>query len=138
MSIKRRQFVKTTSAASLAICGGLGGFVSGCTPVRYLNASVDDKGMSVEKSQWTEGEFVLIKNPKLPAPIYLSKQKDQIVALLLECTHKKCEVRPGTQILKCPCHGSEFTNTGEVLTGPADKDLRHFEVSEDQTHIYIR
>jgi cytochrome b6-f complex iron-sulfur subunit len=63
--------------------------------------------------------------------------KDEYVATLLECTHRGCGLKVGGGVFTCPCHGSEFSTTGEVLEGPADENLKTYEIEIDNENIYI-
>jgi cytochrome b6-f complex iron-sulfur subunit len=50
------------------------------------------------------------------------------VALTAQCTHEACVVSLGSGTsFVCPCHGSEFDTSGQVLVGPASAPLRQFQ-----------
>jgi Rieske Fe-S protein len=53
-------------------------------------------------------------------------------ALTAICTHEGCTVTGfATDHLVCPCHGSQYTLTGQVIQGPAPASLTRYTVSLD-------
>ena len=52
----------------------------------------------------------------------------EVVAFSAVCPHEGCSVLPDTGQLTCPCHGSQFSLSGEVTRGPAQSDLQPFAV----------
>ena len=134
--MERREFLKS----SVAVCFAMGVFsLEGCVNYKSVSAEEESGKLKVKKSDFVNEKFVLINSVKASAPIYLSKQEDNsYIALLMLCTHKSCEVKPQGNVLVCPCHGSEFSNSGKVLKEPADKDLAQFKTTADENYIYIQ
>lgn len=59
-------------------------------------------------------------------------EKGRVFAIDSACTHIKCDVtwNNAEKSWDCPCHGSRFSYTGEMLTAPARKDLEIVEIQE--------
>jgi Rieske Fe-S protein len=60
--------------------------------------------------------------------IAVLRVQEEIYALNLTCTHLGCTVSVTPTELVCPCHGSTFSRTGEVLRGPAARPLQRLAV----------
>lgn len=53
------------------------------------------------------------------------KQENKIDVLSSKCTHLGCIINKFVDgHFVCPCHGSEFSETGKVVRGPANKPLK--------------
>lgn len=90
------------------------------------------------KDKKVERKYVLLKSEKFDFPICVFKlSEENYSALLMECTHKGCELHNQGEFLVCPCHGSEFSNKGVVQNPPADQNLKTFSVKTDIDHIYV-
>ncbi|MCA9691877.1 MAG: Rieske 2Fe-2S domain-containing protein [Myxococcales bacterium] len=50
---------------------------------------------------------------------------DRYTALSTECMHRGCTVtwKADERLFACPCHGSQYTQAGEVSRGPTKKPL---------------
>ncbi|HLG34460.1 MAG TPA: ubiquinol-cytochrome c reductase iron-sulfur subunit [Bacteroidia bacterium] len=142
----RRDFLKNTSGV-IAACatGAMASYLESCTSIKYVSAVEKDGKLTVSKPEFGDQLFVIVKSRATPFPVYLAKTacKNQgggpeiYSALLMRCTHKQCEVKPEGNILRCPCHGSEFSASGKVLKEPAFADLQQFAVTHDDHIIYI-
>ena len=134
----RKEFIKQCGFYCLAAIGA-GILLEGCKAPYYAPNTISGNKISIRKADFLEHKFILVKNERLQAPIYVSKLNEQeYSAVLMLCTHKGCELNPASNFLVCPCHGSEFSNTGKVLSPPAEQDLKKFNVSTDNENIYIQ
>ena len=66
----------------------------------------------------------------LVTPIAVTRVSEtEVVAVSRVCTHEGCIVAlpsaSGTT-LDCPCHGSRFRSSGQVVNGPANRPLFRF------------
>jgi len=56
------------------------------------------------------------------------------------CTHGACTVgyAPEAHRLECPCHGSRFSEEGQVLRGPATRPLFAYDVAREGDSLFLR
>jgi len=137
----RRNFIKTISGSTVALCCGgvgMGILMEGCTTIKQINTTITNNKITVNKTEFEGNKFIILNNDQLQTPIYLNKINEQnYAALLMLCTHKNCDVKPTGSFLTCPCHGSEFDNDGKVLKGPATANLTAYQTQIKETTIII-
>lgn len=78
---------------------------------------------SVDRVGQNEGRIVSHAGKKVAA---YRDDAGQLTLLAPQCTHLKCLVKwnSADRTWDCPCHGSRFRPTGEVLSGPAEQPLQ--------------
>ena len=59
------------------------------------------------------------------------RQGAGFIALDLACTHLGCTVTASENGFACPCHGSRFSSSGQVLAGPASSSLRRLAIERE-------
>lgn len=134
MKASRRSFVVatgTTLAGTLAGCGGGGSSPSTPStpaptptpaPSGELHLPLMGVGETVAASARLVGELV--------TPLAVTRLGEaEAVTVSRICTHESCTVAlPGAPgaTLDCPCHGSRFRTSGQVVNGPAARALSQF------------
>ncbi|MGB8932061.1 MAG: ubiquinol-cytochrome c reductase iron-sulfur subunit [Anaeromyxobacteraceae bacterium] len=129
----RRHFVTAMAATTLSL--GIGGAVAECS--RFLKPNVLYEPSRVfkvgELGSFPIGSRTVIEE----RGVEVVRERDGIHAVSLVCTHLGCLLRPVENDSElgyaCPCHGSTFSLAGEVLGGPAPRDLPWYEVYVDPT-----
>src|SRR3990167_5291559 len=141
----RRTFLKNTSVICVA---GIMGMLSldSCKNIKTCTAGNPKKNILtvpvsefsyVQKEQKLEYTFILVRHDCIPYSIALYKKPDGIYsAINMVCTHNHCDLNATKTEITCPCHGSEFTTDGKVLTGPASINLITYKTEIKNETIY--
>ena len=134
-SCNRREFVKDTLTGIGTVAFGSFMLVnqSGCSSPTEPNNS--DKTITVDLSL-SENSALLVVGGALALGsnvidskgILLYRQSDtNVLAFSRNCTHNSCTIdsfQNGTST--CPCHGSQFNTSGNVVGGPAVNPLTQY------------
>lgn len=130
--MNRREFLEAGAVG----CTGLS--LTGCIGFQYVNSSLSGNRLVILKSDFGSGRFALVDAPGLALPLYVYRLDDGgYSAVSTRCMHRGCQVEPVAEHLVCPCHGSEYSNIGEVLKGPTLEPLRTLPVVSDLDRIII-
>ncbi len=80
-------------------------------------------GVPTEDLRRCEGQVTKIEGKK--RAVYLDEHGKRTVLSPI-CPHMGCLVawNSAEKTWDCPCHGSRFTATGEVISGPAESNLK--------------
>jgi cytochrome b6-f complex iron-sulfur subunit len=128
--MNRRAFLSWGAAGFVGLCSGVA--VSLGAVVRYLVPSVfyePPQSFKIgDPADFPFGPPTFLADEK----IYVFRDRDKGFAVASAvCTHLGCTVAyfPSDQKFHCPCHGSVFARTGNVIHGPAPRPLQWFEVT---------
>jgi cytochrome b6-f complex iron-sulfur subunit len=137
--VNRREFLERVErvSAGAAACG-LTLSLGGCLRFNYVSTTLAGNRLLVFKEEIGDSRFVLVQPPGYLLPLYLYRLTDDSwSAVSTRCMHRGCQVEPVADHLICPCHGSEYTNTGDVLKGPTQLPLRRFVVTVEGDRLAI-
>ncbi len=131
--MKRRDFIKSSSVVGgsslLYACGG--------RTIKPLTVPQQGSTLSINKSALNNGQL-LIAHPNERYPISIAELNDgSYAACLMQCTHQKCETAPNENGYICPCHGARYDKRGKVTKGPAEQDLKRFDIQDLGTELTL-
>jgi cytochrome b6-f complex iron-sulfur subunit len=119
-------------ATVLESCGGgsptsPGG--AGANPLPVVNGTASGSSISVTVTGTAlanTGALALVRTSA--GDVLVARTgADTFVALSAACTHQSCEITGyAGQDFVCPCHGSQFSTSGQVVQGPAFVALPQF------------
>ena len=125
----------TCGGGLLAACGGGGGATPDAAgPAASAGGTGAPPGGGSSRASLGKlsdipvGGAVEARTPDGTRVLLMQPSEGEVVALNASCPHEGCFVLPDGQQLTCPCHGSQFTLSGEVTRGPAESDLQPFPV----------
>jgi len=91
-----------------------------------------NKKLYKENFEKLEFDSVLSLGFTFSEKVIIYKTENELTAFSSRCTHLGCTINQTDGVnLVCGCHGSKFSPKGEVMQGPAQKNLialeHHFE-----------
>ena len=148
VALTRRTFcVQAYGAVSLA---ALGSILTGCggsptspsaPSLPTINASVANgvASISIDSASplATVGGAALVQSTSGMFLVARTAQ-NAFTALTAICTHEGCTVSGfENQTYVCPCHGSRYSTSGTVISGPAPSSLRSFQTQFNNNVLTI-
>ena len=120
----RRDLIKIVRNGFLYLSGALalGGLL------RFLEFQTEPAPITVFELGPAENYPVGSRTVITQVPALLIHSQSGFSALSLVCTHLGCTLETKGDSFACPCHGSRFDNSGNVMQGPASQALHALRV----------
>lgn len=137
--MNRRGFLHGVECAALGAAAAAFTLpLAGCLGFQYVHGMPVGSRMRVRRTELGELSTALVDVPGLRLPVHLFRRDDgSFGATSTQCTHRGCQVEAVQSRFVCPCHGSEFTQEGAVLHGPAELPLVRFAVTVTDEYVEI-
>jgi Rieske Fe-S protein len=122
--------------AAAALVPAVGGCTQGGSDLPSASTSTCANGVCIDLTQPANaalaqpGGAMLVDADK-DTIMVIRVSATEVIALSAICTHAGCSMNfdAQTALVVCPCHGSEFDETGHVVHGPARTPLKVYTAS---------
>jgi arsenite oxidase small subunit len=140
LSYSRREFVRVFVGfgAAIAFAVGLGSIKLPAPSAQKLQTtttahSIQAAGAIANTNDLVVNSPVYFEYPSGYPSMLLKKADGSLIALSMLCTHVccQCSYDNGSNAIFCPCHGSLFDQSGNVVRGPANLPLPKIELNVD-------
>jgi len=141
LNLTKRGFLK--SLVGLAGAIGIGvllssikistGSTSSTSTIQTATQSGNAQGSIANINNLKVGDPLSFEYPAGYPNVLLKKPDGSLIALSLLCTHVccVCTYDPASDAVYCPCHGSVFDGSGNVVQGPASSPLPKVQLRVD-------
>lgn len=125
--VTRRDFLGL-AAFGTAILASLGALAAGLRFVKADLYSEESKKFKIGRIE----NFPVGTTRKIDEKnVFIFSDDDGLYAISAVCTHLGCIVSLAEFGFQCPCHGSKYTQAGNVIGGPAPRPLEWFEIAQE-------
>lgn len=143
--MERRDFIRNCGF----ICFGGVAYATvlqSCVTTKTVQGQIEESHLAIDLKEFENvkkgvtgfHKYVIVHNDALQYPICVYRfSASEYKALYMQCTHQGAELQVFGDKIQCPAHGSEFSNTGTVESGPATQNLRTFQTALSSTHLKI-
>jgi cytochrome b6-f complex iron-sulfur subunit len=125
--VTRRDFLGLAAFGS-AILASIGALAGG---LRFVKADLYSEESKKFKIGRVENFPVGITRKIDEKNVFIFSDDDGLYAISAVCTHLGCIVSLAEYGFQCPCHGSQYTQDGNVIGGPAPRPLEWFEIDQE-------
>jgi len=118
----RRELLRTLVVVGASTC--MAGIAGGCGPAFGIVNAGNASDLAIGDVKAVPG-----------APVAIARDAQGVYAMTLICTHESCDMSQNGSVtssgIQCDCHGSRFDRNGNVVLGPAQSPLQHYQVTAD-------
>ena len=118
----RREFVAVCSALSISACSSKN--------ITAMKISIGKTTDFKDGVSFLDFYRIVLRKRQENGKVYLS-----VMSKL--CTHQSCLLNQDSTSYLCPCHGSQFSEKGVLIKGPAKENLPYYKLYFENQQVFV-